>query len=266
MHIRSVTTILAALVVTVAFFLPETKAFAWNYYIDETTDYTNNGCPNITDVNTITSTLATAIIADGKTGSRYVNASALAADFFESCMNLYGQDSIYADNASLTVFAGHGGPGVLAFSYPSSPNSWCNVDFTNNMRLGAMNGAQSGFAMYLGCDALQVPNGLNAANMQWLKQQFGWTNAISIGNNEPRDFYNMTYFSGTINATAWLDQMDGGGRHPMVLTQDNNSANCWASHATFKLRGSVGMSPAPRGGGPACFSGPPSFWFCTETR
>jgi hypothetical protein len=268
-------TMCTALIAVAALLTGSAKADPnYQFFISETTDFTGNGCPNNTDVNTITSTLKTAFEADGWSGTRFVNASAYPQDFFESCSNAYGpwgNDAIYADSGVVSVFAGHGGQGELFFGYPELNK--CSVFFNAGLyglagaeaRLGSMAGARSGFGIYLGCEALKVPDGLNASNLNWMQQQFGFTNIVSIGNNEPRDFYNATsYGYGVINAIAWLDRMDGGGRHPLVSTQSNNSGNCWASHASLKLRGHVGVQP--RAGGPSCENGQPSFWYCYETR
>lgn len=241
---------------------------AWTFYIDEVTDYPRASCPNASTLNTITLSLANTLLANGRTGNRYVNTNAWATDFYESCYNTgaTGSDNVYADNGNLTVFAGHGSIGGLWFG--TIHNNECATDFVTNMRLGSMGGAQSGFAMYLVCDALEVPDGINASSYQWLKQQFGFQNTVSIGDNEPRDFYNATTSNtgGTTNNVAWLNQMGNNGRHAIVVTQDDTADHCWASHSTYRLAGSVGMYPAPRGGGPVCQGSYPSFVYCWETR
>jgi hypothetical protein len=234
---------------------------AQTYYIDEATDYTGNGCPN-NDLNTVTATLQSAMISDGWTGERWVNGDAWPQDFLESCSSTYGTgglDGSYSDTKSLAVFAGHGNVGRLAYGYKH--DNRCTVDFSSNMRLGSMGGDTAAVGMWLICDALQVASLPSEANFQWLRQQLGWTNTIAIGDNEPRDFFNLT--SAQTNADAWLSTMDGGGRHPIVVSYAANQSDCWTVHDNAKLKDNVYTSE--RSGSPACGQGQPAFWYCYET-
>jgi hypothetical protein len=235
------------------------------FYIDETTDYTSaTACSNITNVNTITASLETQLRGEAIpwTGSRYVNPNAWATDFWEGCSSSYGsggQDGSYGDTGVLSVFAGHGDAGFLAFHF--TPGTQCSVDFQANMRLGQMSGLQTGDALYLNCAALTVATIGTESNYEWVRQQFGWTNSISIGNNEPRDFYNATL--NTINVSAWLDQMDGGGRHPIVITHGTSSSDVNNTRNVAKIKGNILRSQM--GGAPGCGSGPPAFWYGYDT-
>src|SRR4051794_7537075 len=70
------------------------------YYIDESTDFTGNGCQN-KDLNDVTSSLRGALDATGWSGSRFVNALAWPQDFIESCSSSFGAgglDDIFADS------------------------------------------------------------------------------------------------------------------------------------------------------------------------
>jgi hypothetical protein len=232
---------------------------AKTYFIDESTDYTGNGCEN-TDLNTITQSLKTALDSSSWTGARWVNGSAWPSDFIESCSATYGVggDGAQADTKSLAVFAGHGSTGLLSFGHKK--NNVCNVDFSANMRLGSMAGATAAVGMWLGCDALKITSLGTEAHHQWMRQQLGWNNTIAIGDNEPRDFFNATDVK--TNARAWLDQMDGSGREPVVYTQGTTSDGCWSVHNSASLKNNVYTSA--RGGGPSCGGPMPASWYCWE--
>ena len=138
----------------------------------------------------------------------------------------------------------------------------CVVNMTNNMRLGTMSGASATFGMWLVCDAVQSSE-LGSNMWQSLRQQAGWQNTISIGDNEPRDFYNAT--SAKTNVNAWLDQMSSGGRDAILATFSSVSVNdCWNVHNAAKLKGNVFNTP--RNNGASCGGGQPGYFFCYSHR
>src|SRR5882757_7363484 len=75
-----------------------------NYWIDESTDFTGNGCENA-DLNDVTSSLRSRLDADGWTGTRWSNANAWPEDFIER--DLGGIDHVAGDASTLSVYAGH---------------------------------------------------------------------------------------------------------------------------------------------------------------
>lgn len=237
------------------------------YYIDEGVTYDGrSGCGAISNLNTVTASLQTALSSDSWSGSRYVDSSAWPQDFWESCSSTYGTgglDSIYADSKSLAVFAGHGAARFLAFG--QAHNGACSVNFTNNMRLGDMNGAKGDFGMWLACEVLQSSE-LGTNMYQWLRQQAGWQNSIAIGDNEPRDFYNATHTYS--NADAWLNTMGtnyGGSRDAIIATFDTTSVdNCWSVFNSAKLKDNVNTDA--RAGGATCNAGQPLYYFCWSHR
>lgn len=238
------------------------------YYIDECTNYQNGNACDIANVNTITASLQSALNNDGWSGSRYTEFSAWPQDFWEGCSTAYGfgDDSTYGDSSTLSVFAGHGNSHLLAFSstgngsFNGGPS--CNVDMTANMRLGNMAGGQAAFGMWLVCDAVQSSE-LGSNMWQSLRQQAGWQNSISIGDDEPRDFYNATWSK--TNANAWLDQMSSGGRDAIIATFSSDSLDdCWNVHNSAQLRGDV--YNFPRNNGATCEGGQPSYYYCYQRR
>lgn len=258
-------------------FAPQHAKAQITYWIDEQTDYTGNGCTTNDDLNTVTASLHSYLQDSNWTGSRFVNPNAWPQDFIESCSTSFGSgglDSSAADNGTLAVFAGHGGPGIINFGYPRSGR--CNVDFSSNMRLGSMSGNDAGYAMYLQCDGLTVASLPNEANFQWLRQQLGWTNTIPIDDDEPYDFFLATgghavfdigcwclvWVPGQSNADAWLTTMDGGGRDPIVVSYGTSSSNCWDVHDDAQLKDAVLLSS--RSGAPSCSQSQPAFWYCYE--
>ena len=270
-HVRGHGRRLAALAIASTCSLVSSSALAApTYYIDECTNYQNGNACDIVNVNTITATLQSSLAADGWTGSRFTEFSAWPQDFWESCSSSYGtngDDAFYSDTATLAVFAGHGNSHLLAFSSTGNGGTIngatsCNVDMTRNMRLGTMSGAQAAFGMWLVCDAVQ--SGELGSNMwQSLRQQAGWQNSISIGDNEPRDFYNAT--SAKTNVNAWLDQMSSGGRNAIVATFSSASAtDCWNVHNAAKLRGNV--YDFPRNNGVGCGGGQALYYYCYSAR
>lgn len=124
---------------------------AATYYIDESTDFTGNGCQN-DDLNTVTSSLRTVLNNHSWSGSRFTNSNAWPHDFVEACSSSSfgtgGLDEQFADAASLAVYAGHGNAGVVQFGF--ARNSMCTVDMASSgnlttrgvMRLGQMSGQE----------------------------------------------------------------------------------------------------------------------------
>jgi len=242
---------------------------AQDYLIEESTDYTSNGCESdgIGDVNAVTSSLRTALEADSWSGNRFLNPNSWPHDVIEACASSYGiggttpngLDSTFADTRTLVVFAGHGNQGRLTFGFPHNGSN-CRVYMEPNMRLGSMAGNDAAYGMWLSSITLKVSALPDGPNWQWLRQQFGFNNSPSIGANEPRDFFNAT--SSADNSDAWLNQMDGNGREPVVLTHSTTESACWALHDSARLKADVTLTPRP--GGPACEAGQPAFYHCYE--
>jgi len=187
------------------------------YYIDEVTAYRGKGCSNLSNLNTVTASLRTRLNR-ARSGRRFTNDLAWPQDFWEACSSTFGSgglDDLFADAALLSVFAGHGDTGLISFGTPFRGE--CDVVLATNARLGSMSGAQSGYSMYLAPCTLKVPSLPNTANFQWLRQQFGYHNSPSIGNNQPREFYDMT--SGVVNSLAWRIAMED---RPGWFTGDNS--------------------------------------------
>ena len=131
------------------------------------------------------------------------------------------------------------------------------------MRLGSMNGADSGYGMWLTSCTLNTDSLVAEANHQWLQQQFGYHNSPEIKDDQPAWFARYVH-SGWTNRSAWLDQMEDrpgwftGDNSPIVVTYGQNEADCNNLAQTLSL----GNSVAPRGGGPSCGQGQPYFWYC----
>src|SRR5262249_48725482 len=97
-------------------------ARADDFYIDESTDFTGNGCdaPGAAELNDVTSQLRDALVADSHSGHRFVNSLAWPQDFMEACSDSFGSDGsddVFADTAPLAVYAGHGNKGLLAWGF-----------------------------------------------------------------------------------------------------------------------------------------------------
>jgi hypothetical protein len=111
---------------------------------------------------------------------------------------------------------------------------------------------------------IQVQSSELGTNMyQSLRQQAGWQNTISIGDDEPLDFYNAT--GSQTNANAWLNQMSSGGRNAIIATfSTNNVTDCWNVHNSAQLKNDVYNSA--RNNGATCGGGQPAYYYCYQTR
>jgi len=207
------------------------------YYIDESTDFTGNGCQNA-DLNDVTSSLRNSLNSNGWSGQRWTNVSAWPQDFYESTMSgLSGVDNLYGDNALLTVYAGHGNRALLQFGFMR--NNRCLVSLDTQARLGLQGGARAVYAMYVTSCTLNLGSLSRNFNHE-IRQQFGYHNSPSVKDDQPRDFFEAT--NGKTNAPAWLDEMEDrpgwftGDNSPITLTfgLDSNHAD-WVRN-TAKLR------------------------------
>ncbi|MCW7537953.1 DUF6345 domain-containing protein [Aquabacterium sp. A7-Y] len=220
------------------------------YYIDESTDFTGNGCENA-DLNDVTSSLQAALNSAGWTGRRFVNANAWPHDFIEASLSgPGGLDSTYADTATLSVYAGHGNVALLQFGFQR--NGRCLVDLPNDTWLGTRAGDGAAYAMYVTSCTINLSGIARHFNNQ-IRQSFGYHNSPSVGDDQPRDFFNAT--AGTTNAQAWINEMEDrpgwmtGDNSPIVLTFGLDAANCDWVRDTASLRGGrlVDLAPEPHG-------------------
>jgi hypothetical protein len=206
------------------------------FYMDEVTQYSDvTMCTNV-NLNTVSESLASAMRADGWSGSRYVNAGAWPQDFRDRSLDSGGLDDLYGDSKSVTLFAGHGAAGLLTFRPRSGV---CSARANSNMALGAgSTGGQSAIGIWLSCEMLGsglLDESTSAYRRMNLRQSLGWINSIGIGDNEARDFYNAS--KSLSNKDAWLRQMQGNGRQPMALTATTatDAATCWFYHRRESL-------------------------------
>jgi hypothetical protein len=242
------------------------SSMAYTYYIDQNVNYPgNSGCPGNNTLSDDTASFASAMNSDGWTGQHWVDQNAWPQDFYESCSSSYGTgglDSTYGDGALVSVFSGHANAGYLTYGYAN--NGQCAVDLHNNARLGSMYGAQSSYAIYYGCCTLKESSLVNEANWEWTNQAFGFIDAEEDGNDQLKDFYNDT--STVINKTSWLNHMESrpgwfqGSNSPMVVSYGYNQTDATYVQNQSWIR-NPGVFQAPRGGGPSCGQGQPSFYY-----
>lgn len=222
-----------------------TPAFSQKtYYLDESTDFTGNGCENA-DLNTVTASLQGALNASGWSGPRYTNASAWPQDFYEASFGIGGLDSSYGDNYLLSVYAGHGNVNLLQFGFPHSGR--CLVSISSQVRLGTLNGDRSGYMMYLTSCTMNL-SGLSNLFVNQVHQQFGYHNSPSIGDDQPRDFFNDT--DTMQNKFAWVFDMEDkpgwftGDNSPIIMTLGVNSSDAAFKHDNAMLRAGSWLFPA----------------------
>ena len=242
--------VVAALVFTAGAY-PAAQATGPTYFIDESTDFTGNGCQN-TDLNDVTSSLRSLLSSDGWTGSRFLNASAWPEDFIEQ--NFGGIDNFYGDSKTLSVYAGHGNRGLLQFGFQR--NGRCVVQHQNDLRLGTQGGDDAAYAMWVTSCTVHLDSLSRHFNQQ-IRQTFGYHNSPSVKDDQPRDFYSAT--NNMVNSTAWIEEMEDrpgwftGDNSPISLTFGVDSSHCWWINDTAKLRSQVLLSDAPEPIGYYCY-------------
>ena len=242
-----------AAITVVALFVVVPVAAQKTYYIDESTDFTGNGCENV-DLNDVTSSLRDALNSNGWTGQRFTNVNAWPQDFYESTFpGLSGVDNLFGDNFLLTVYAGHGNRALLQFGFMR--NSRCLVSLQNQARLGTLGGSKAVYAMYVTSCTLHLAELSQNFNHE-IRQQFGYHNSPSVKDDQPRDFFNAT--DDKTNARAWIDEMEDrpgwftGDNSPIALTHGLDSSHCaWVCN-TAKLRAGTLLFSPPK----------PWGWFC----
>ena len=260
--------------------LTTTAAFAntWSYFIDENTSYANAPCPfnpPMNNVNTITASLEQVLPAWGSSTGHWYNVDAWGTDWVEGCDRQYnapntisgvnGDDYDNADNATLAVFAGHGGLNDIVF--PFGVYNVCDVYPYNNARLGEMSHGTKGpaaYAMWLTCDSLSpAPSYLNSGGkQQLLAQEMGFNTIISIADNEPRDFFNNT---GTMNnVNGWMLQFNNDAddtdtpRQPVIVSWGSTQLVAQNVHNYSSLKQNAIYA---RAGASACGQGLSAFWW-----
>ena len=242
-----------AVLVTATLFLAAPVSAQKRYFIDESTDFTGNGCEN-TDLNTVTSSLRSALDANGWTGTRFTNANAFPHDFVESTLaGLNGLDSGFGDNALFTIYAGHGNRARVQFGFRR--NNRCRVLLDTEARLGRLGGNRAAYAMWVTSCTLHLDS-LNRNFSHEIRQQFGYHNSPSVKDDQPRDFFNAT--DSDTNARAWIEEMEDrpgwftGDNSPLALTHGLDSSHCAFVRDTARLRNGNLLATAPE----------PWGWFC----
>jgi len=210
---------------TVWFMCFATVAFSQaTYWIDESTDFSGNGCENA-DLNNVTSSLKSRLDGDGWSGTRWSNVNAWPEDYIEQSMG--GIDEQAGDSQTLCVYAGHGNRGLIQFGFMR--NGRCTVSFAPSMRLGSGGGDEAAYAMWLTSCTVNL-DALSRHFDQQIRQTFGYHNSPSIKDDQPRDFYEET--DDLRNERAWIDEMEDrpgwftGDNSPICMTFGLNPTHC----------------------------------------
>lgn len=221
-----------------------------NYWIDESTDFTGNGCEN-SDLNDVTSSLKSRLDSDGWSGTRWTNSNAWPEDFIEQ--DLGGFDHVAGDSRTLSVYAGHGNRALIQFGFQRGGR--CTVSFPASTRLGTQGGDNAAYAMWVTSCTVHLDSLSRHFNQQ-VRQTFGYHNSPSVKDNQPRDFYEET--DGLRNSRAWIEEMEDrsgwftGDNSPIALTFGVSQSHCGWVENTAKLRDRVLLSDAPE----------PHAWYC----
>lgn len=243
---------LSTMLVLVITFTSFKSVAVHNYWIDESTDFTGNGCQNA-DLNDVTSSLKSRMDSDGWSGTRWTNANAWPEDYIEQ--NMGGIDHITSDAKSVAVYAGHGNRALIQFGFQR--NGRCTVTADNDMRLGTQGGDDASFMMYVTSCTIHTDSLSRHFNQQ-IRQSFGYHNSPSVKDNQPREFYKDT--DGADNVVAWREEMEDrpgwftGDNSPITLTFGTSSSHCQTVKDTARLRDRDLLSNAPE----------PHAWYCTS--
>ncbi len=244
--------ILSTMLVLVIIFASMKTFAVHNYWIDESTDFTGNGCQNA-DLNDVTSSLKSRMDSDGWSGTRWTNANAWPEDYIEQ--NMGGIDHITSDAKSVAVYAGHGNRALIQFGFQR--NGRCTVTADNDMRLGTQGGNDASFMMYVTSCTIHTDS-LSRHFDQQIRQSFGYHNSPSVKDNQPREFYKDT--DSADNVVAWREEMEDrpgwftGDNSPITLTFGTDSAHCQTVKNTARLRDRDLLTNAPE----------PHTWYCTS--
>lgn len=252
------------------------EARALTFWIDESTDFTGNGCDN-DDINTVTKSLNSELLNNSWTGSRFVNGNAWPQDFTESCnASLYGAGNDMADTSLLTVYAGHGylEGHKTGIQYGTAHNGLCFVTFASSrfaavgtMRLGQMNNARAGFSAWITSCSMNSNHLAESVNYQWVNQNFGFDNSPAIEAHQPKDWFRA--IGSKSNKDAWLEELEDkqgiftGDNNPIVVSYSDTSKGCSSMHNDKRLKAQI---LTPRSGGPSCGNNPPAFVWCATMR
>lgn len=221
------------------------------YWIDESTDFSGNGCEN-TDLNDVTSSLRSRLASDGWSGTRWTNVNAWPEDFIEQ--NFGGIDHVAGDNALFSIYAGHGNRALLQFGFRR--NNRCTITLDGNARQGTQGGDRAAFMMYVTSCTINTDSIARHFNQQ-VRQSFGYHNSPPVKDDQPRDFFEAT--SSLRNSRAWIEEMEDrpgwftGDNSPVALTFGLNSSHCGTVRDSARLRGNVFRSTAPE----------PHTWWCS---
>jgi len=206
------------------------------YWIDESTDFTGNGCENA-DLNNVTSSLRNRLNSDGWTGTRWSNVNAWPEDYIEQTFGIGGIDHVAGDSQTLSVYAGHGNRALIQFGFRR--NGRCTVTFDTQSRFGTLGGDEAAYMMYVTSCTINLDS-LSRHFGQQVRQSFGYHNSPSVKDDQPRDFYEET--DGLRNSRAWLEEMEDrpgwftGDNSPITLTFGVSENHCWWVHDTARLR------------------------------
>ncbi len=215
------------------------------FYIDESTDFTGNGCQNA-DLNDVTSSLRSCLVSAGWSGQRFTNANAWPHDFFEQTFaGLNGLDGTFGDTKTLTVYAGHGNRALLQFGFMRQNR--CLVTIDTQARLGTGAGDDAAYAMYVTSCTVNLDSLGRHFNNQ-IRQVFGYHNSPSVKGDQPRDFFEET--DDLDNARAWIEEMEDrpgwftGDNSPIAMSFGVSASHCATVRDVAKLRAGVFLADA----------------------
>ena len=243
------------------------------YLIEQNLDYPSTGSCSmlaVGNVNDDTSSLVSAMGADGWTGYRFTEPSAWPQDFYEHCGMTHagtitgGLDSTYADAKTLAYFSGHGGQNWMIWS--RIHNGECTMNLTYHTALGMADGAKAAIGIFDSCSSLaSVYQGLwDDVSWNAMRQELGFSAEAVVGNDAPRDFYNAT--ASKTNVDAWLDEFASTSNKPTVLSMSTVSwGDCYYTHNNNKLKANIGNTPL-LSGTVACGGAQRPLYYCASWR
>ncbi|MFO7562333.1 MAG: hypothetical protein R6X02_06790 [Enhygromyxa sp.] len=190
------------------------------YFMGEQMDYSLDTPCQGTSLNDVTSDFKATLDAAMWAGQRLADSVSRMHNFYDEAVQPigYGKDHLYADNARVAVFAGHGHVGIHAWGQLDPEQSECRV-ITASYNLGTRTGDQNSlFINAASCNGALSSDPDDPAKcfrgafeQSEFRQWLGFINSPHIDSWQLTTFYQgltSEYDSASGHVDVWLDVME----------------------------------------------------------
>lgn len=226
-----------------------TVAPAKSFFVGESLNFSGGGACTNSNLNDVTTTLVKELEDNGWTGSHYVDEQSWPEDFADAeLFPMVGLDHIHGDNASLSVYAGHGNVNLWQWGTPSDSGA-CVLTMNSSVRLGTLAGDRATVVMSLtSCTGMATQLWPTFGQTSRVRQILAYHNSPAIWANQPRKFFRATA-DGMSNRRAWLSVMASkpglGHNSPSLLTLGVSASDALAFHSAAQLGTETAISAPP---------------------